>query len=281
MKVCYSSANLQIELDAFRKQNMSIGFVPTMGALHQGHISLLKKSIKENQVSIVSIFVNPRQFNQKKDLEKYPRMPEKDLIFLDENACDIVFMPDYKEVFSDESNINVDLKGLDTVLEGACRPGHFQGVVDVVYQLFKLVNPNRAYFGKKDFQQLLVIKQMVKSKSLKIEIRACSIIRETDGLAMSSRNHRLSPENRKFAVEISKALFVANKNAKKHNAQSIIELIRNLLQKNKALEIEYVALHNPNTFVECKSNELAENNILLVAVWCGGVRLIDNIVLGA
>ncbi len=193
-------------LDELRGQQKSIGFVPTMGALHQGHISLVNRSIKENDCTVVSIFVNPTQFNDPGDLEKYPRTPEEDLKLLRKNGVKVVFMPPIHEIYPKPDQRRFDLGGLDQVMEGATREGHFNGVALVVSKLFRIIKPNRAYFGQKDFQQLVIIRHLVGLLDMNIEIVACPIISEKDGLAMSSRNMRLNPGSEKLAPFIYQTL---------------------------------------------------------------------------
>ena len=206
MKVFHKIVELQNELFAARKGGKEIGLVPTMGALHAGHASLVKRSVKENNVTVVSVFVNPTQFNDKNDLKNYPRDLEADCNLLESAGADYVFAPAVDEVYPVADNRQFSFPPVDTVMEGAHRPGHFNGVCQVVSRLFYIVRPTRAYFGEKDFQQIAVIKAMVKNLGIGVQIVDCSIVREEDGLALSSRNQLLSPEERKIAVNISKTL---------------------------------------------------------------------------
>jgi pantoate--beta-alanine ligase len=279
MIICKESNYLQDILKQQKLFGNQVGFVPTMGALHKGHESLIEKSVAENNITVVSIFVNPRQFNQSEDFENYPRTLDEDLKILQYSGCDVAFLPEYKSVFKDEKNIAVDLNGLDTVLEGEHRPGHFQGVVDVVYRLFEIVEPTKAYFGTKDYQQLLIIKRMLEYFKLPIEIIPCKIIREKDGLALSSRNKRLSKDERENAVNISKAIFFAKDNYRDKTVKEVKKFVWNLMNDNEYLTPEYVEICDPKTLKLCMGNEKVLNKLLLTAVYCGKVRLIDNILL--
>ena len=279
MTVCTNREDILRIVEEAKAVSKSIGFVPTMGALHQGHISLVEKSLKQNNITIVSIFINPKQFNQSEDFEKYPRTLNKDIEILKKSGCSIVFVPSYEQVYQDSSSIEVNLDGLDTVLEGKFRKGHFQGVVDVVYRLFKIVSPNRAYFGKKDYQQLLIIKKMIDYFDFNIEIVPCEIIREPDGLALSSRNTRLSSTERDNAKVISEALFEAKKIYRNNQVNIVKNFVQNKIEQNNFLSCEYVEICDPDTLKPCSSKQKALNKILLTAVYCGKVRLIDNILL--
>lgn len=281
MIVCRTKEELSNEVLNAKKQSKTIGFVPTMGALHKGHLTLVQNSVEENDITIVSIFVNPRQFNQTEDFEKYPRNHQDDANLLDEVKCDVVFIPIYNEVFNDESKLNVDLKGLENILEGEHRPGHFQGVVDVVHRLFVLVKPNRAYFGTKDYQQLMIINAMVKYCNVDVQIVECPIVREVDGMAMSSRNKRLSKIERENAVVISKAIFEANNLNENSTISYLKKFVWDKLNVNKYLTPEYVEICEQKTLKLCTADDCVDNKILLVAVWCGKVRLIDNILLNS
>ena len=212
MKIINTVAEYKDFLSATDKKQT--GFVPTMGALHRGHLSLVRKALSENDLTVVSIFVNPKQFNDKKDFEKYPRTLEKDLELLKNEKCDIVFVPKTDDIYNNYDGIKIDFKGLDKIYEGKFRPGHFQGVVDIVYRLFEIVKPDNAYFGEKDFQQLAIIKLMVKQFNLPINIVSCEIVREKSGLAMSSRNERLTEEQREIASFIYKTMIFIKENAK-------------------------------------------------------------------
>ncbi|HOZ30351.1 MAG TPA: pantoate--beta-alanine ligase [Bacteroidales bacterium] len=261
-----------------RLQSISTGFVPTMGALHKGHISLVEKSVKENDYTIVSIFVNPKQFNDKNDFLNYPTTIDKDIELLKKTGCNLVFIPESEDIYNYYYGISIDFQGLDTMYEGKYRPGHFQGVVDVVYRLFDIIRPNNSYFGEKDFQQLAIIKLMVKQLNIPIKIIAGEIVRENNGLAMSSRNERLSAVERENAARIYEVL----KNAKKtikigDSAGSMVDAIKNRIDQNPFLKTEYIAFCDSTNLKPISS--FSENTVvrLCVAVWCGKIRLIDNI----
>ncbi len=256
------------------------GFVPTMGALHQGHLSLVRKSLSENDLTVVSIFVNPKQFNDKNDFEKYPRTLEKDLELLKNEKCDIVFVPQTDDIYNNYTGIKIDFKELDKIYEGKFRPGHFQGVVDIVYRLFEIVKPDKAYFGEKDFQQLAIIKLMVKQTNLPIIIVPCEIVREKSGLAMSSRNERLTAEQREIASFIYKTMLIIKENAKSgDNPQTWINFFQTEINKHTPLKYEYATFCEPNTLNSVSVFEKNKGVQLCVAVWCDEVRLIDNLFL--
>lgn len=279
MIICKDSNYLRNILRKLRELNNDVGFVPTMGALHQGHMTLIEKSVSENGITVVSIFVNPRQFNQSEDFENYPRTLDEDLKLLQYSGCDVAFLPEYENVFNDDTKIEVEFNGLDSVLEGEHRPGHFQGVVDVVYRLFDIITPDKAYFGKKDYQQLLIISKMVEFFNLPIEIIPCSIVREKDGLALSSRNKRLNKVERENAVIISKAIFLAKNEYRNETVNNVKKIVWNMISENQYLTPEYIEICDPKTLKLCSGNEEAVNKLLLTAVYCGKVRLIDNILL--
>lgn len=257
------------------KQQRPIGLVPTMGALHQGHLSLIEQSKKENSISVVSIFVNPLQFNDKNDFDKYPRIIDNDLKLLEEYKCDVVLAPSVDEIYPEPPQEHYDFGYLDQTLEGAYRPGHFEGVAIVVNRLFHIVKPDRAYFGKKDFQQYVIIKELVKQQNLPIEIVAVPIVRESSGLAMSSRNLRLNEQELKVAPEIYKALIKAKSLAYKKSINEIKQIVINHLTQFPNYKIEYVEIVNEENLKPL--NDWNEGKaIILIATWLGDVRLIDN-----
>lgn len=265
-------------MEQIRKEGKTVGFVPTMGALHEGHLSLINRSVAENDVTAVSIFVNPTQFNNRSDLEKYPRDLQHDLSLLEKNGCDIVFSPSVDEMYDKnefESVFEFDFGGLDQVMEGKFRPGHFNGVVQVVSKLFNLVQPTKAYFGEKDFQQLAIIRRMVNLMNFDIEIVGCPIVREKDGLAMSSRNLRLNAEERQKAVEISKTLFESKKLVSNFSPEQVQNWVIARLNSFSGLEVEYFEIVHQTTLQPIHS--WSEPAIGCIAVFCGEVRLIDNI----
>lgn len=278
MKIIRSIKELHAVIESLKNTQKTLGFVPTMGALHDGHKSLVEQSVAENDLTIVSVFVNPTQFNNLSDLEKYPRNLDKDADLLKKVGCDFIFAPEAKDIYhEDELNnrFEFDFGGLDTVMEGRFRPGHFNGVVQIVSKLFQLVKPDKAYFGEKDFQQLSIIHRMVEILNFDIQIIDCKIIREESGLAMSSRNERLSPEQRKNAVQISKVLFESRNFVPQLMPKEIIEWVTEQINKVSGLDVEYYEI------VDVKSlqtvNSWQNPTVGCIAVYCGEVRLIDNI----
>ena len=281
MEIYKETSLLKQRLQKLRSQSKSIGFVPTMGALHQGHISLVERAAKENDITVVSIFVNPTQFNNKEDLEKYPRDPDADFALLEKNSCDIVFAPTVDEMYPTPDTRVFSLGSVAEVMEGKYRPGHFNGVCQVVSRLFNIVEPNRAYFGQKDYQQIAVIKAMVRKymPTFKGEIVSCPIKRESDGLALSSRNVHLSPEQRQSALLISKTLFEAKKMAdNKATQKQITDFIKRSIASDTNLCLEYVEIADKDT-LQPIANEYPKNAVICITVYDGKTRLIDNILL--
>lgn len=266
-------------LNISRLDGKSVGFVPTMGALHEGHISLIRKAKSVCDIVVASVFVNPTQFNSPEDLEKYPRSLEKDLRMLIMSNCDAVFVPEvhtmYPEFPEMTTFIHVDLNELDTTMEGAFRPGHFDGVVNVVYRLFDIIKPNKAFFGEKDFQQLTIIKFMVEKLALPLEIIACETLREQSGLAMSSRNQRLSEKGKKDAALIFQVLMEAKSLAAIHKPKDLAKICSDKFL-NSSLELEYLLIVDPNTLQKLSSDWVPKARCF-IAAYCEGVRLIDNI----
>ncbi len=256
-----------------------VGFVPTMGALHKGHLSLVQKAVDENPLVVVSIFVNPTQFNDSKDLERYPRTLNADMNLLETTGCQIVFAPDVTEIYPEPDTRKFDFGQLDKVMEGKHRPGHFNGVAQVVSKLFEMVQPQKAYFGLKDFQQLAVIKNMVKQLNLPVEIVPCPIIREESGLAMSSRNELLTTEERANAAAISQTLFKAKELKTGKNVSELEKWVAETINKNPYLEVEYAEIVDDTELQPVKIWDESSVKILCVAVFCGKIRLIDNVVL--
>ncbi|NOU17027.1 MAG: pantoate--beta-alanine ligase [Bacteroidales bacterium] len=263
-------------LNNHRSSGKTIGFVPTMGALHQGHISLVDKAVNENDVVIVSLFVNPTQFNDKSDLKNYPRTPENDIKLLEESGVHYIFMPSEQEIYPEKDTRIFDFGLLDKVMEGEHRPGHFNGVAQVVSKLFDIVEPHRAYFGQKDFQQLAVIRHLVKQLKLKIEIIGCPIMREPDGLAMSSRNLLLDPEKRKSAPNIHKTLTEARNKVNELSVKGLIHWVVTNINKDSNLIVEYFSLVDSETLQPVSNWEDSKSIIGCIAVQAGNVRLIDN-----
>ncbi len=254
-----------------------VGFVPTMGALHSGHATLVKQCVSENDVSVVSIFVNPTQFNNKEDLRLYPKTPQADLDLLRSIGVDVVFMPDADEMYPEPDTREFDFGNLDKVMEGKFRPGHFNGVAQIVSKLFEIVKPNKAYFGEKDFQQLAIIRQMVKQLSMPIEIVGVPIVREESGLAMSSRNERLSLKERVIAANIYQTLCQSIKEYPIQSPAQIINFVTDTLNKTDGLRVEYFEIVDGNTLQPVLDWKDSEYVVGCVTVFCGDVRLIDNI----
>jgi pantoate--beta-alanine ligase len=250
-----------------------------MGALHTGHISLVEKAMAENSKVVVSIFVNPTQFNDKEDLKRYPRNLDADLKLLKPTGCHVVFAPEADEIYAGTDNRRFDFGPLEIVMEGKHRPGHFNGVAQVVSKLFEIVQPEKAYFGLKDFQQLAVIKKMVEKLKLPVEIIPCPIIREKNGLAMSSRNELLTAEERKNASQIFNTLSEAKQQTGQRSVKELTEWIRENINNNPFLDVEYVEIVDDKNLQPVKSWSAEGIKIACIAVFCGEVRLIDNIVL--
>lgn len=282
MQILSTKLELTQQVAACKRQGKTIGLVPTMGALHEGHASLVKKAVAENNVVFVSVFVNPTQFNNKEDLAKYPRNLERDAQLLESIGAHFVFAPTPEEMYTAEemnSTFVYDFEGLDKVMEGKMRPGHFNGVVQVVSRLFYLVQPDRAYFGEKDYQQLAIIHQMVERSALKdtfgdLKIIDCPIVRQADGLAMSSRNERLSESEKKLATNIYRILKSSVESAKNASVREIEQQVTDAINAIDGLEVEYYEIVDKTTLLPAKD---FSNTIGCVTVYCGPVRLIDNI----
>ena len=272
--------DLDVLLNKHRADNKQIGFIATMGALHKGHTSLIERSKRENDTTVCSIFVNPRQFNDPKDLEKYPRPIETDIKMLNNSGCDILFLPGVDDIYPAEyEEPRIELDKLETILEGAMRPGHFKGVALVVKRLLDCVKPNKAYFGQKDYQQTLVIKQLVNQFKLPIEIIISEIVRENNGLAMSSRNIRLSKEDRENAGLIYKALVQLKENVKFMPLANAILLAKENILKHEETKLEYFVVADPLTLTPLQDISNNQPALALVVVNYSGVRLLDNIYL--
>ncbi len=278
MMLVKTKSELQQRLKELRKGG-TVGLVPTMGALHQGHLSLVEKAVAQNHGVIVTIFVNPTQFNDAKDLNRYPRNLEADLKILEPTGCRIVFAPDTKEMYPEPDTRIFHFGALEEVMEGRHRPGHFNGVAQIVSKLFELVKPDRAYFGLKDFQQLAVIKKLTEKLQLPVEIIPCPIIREENGLAMSSRNELLSPDGRKNAALIYKTLKEAKNLTGEKSVNELKKWVAESLNKNPWLEVEYFEIVDEDHLMPVKSWEEKTNKVGCIAVFCEKIRLIDNIVL--
>lgn len=277
MKLVHTISELREELDAQRKLGKKIGLVPTMGALHDGHASLVKRAVLENDIVVVSDFVNPTQFNDKNDLLKYPRTLEADCKLLEKEGADYVFAPSVEEIYPEPDTRQFSYAPLDTVMEGKYRPGHFNGVCQIVSKLFMIVEPDRAYFGEKDFQQLAIIREMVKQMNFPLQIVGCPIVREKDGLALSSRNTRLSADERTQALNISKTLFLSKEYATSHSVEETQQFVENRIANSEGLELEYFEIVDGVTLQKVTSWEDTDYIVGCITVFCGEVRLIDNI----
>ncbi len=278
MLIFTTSEAIQAHLISVLKQGKKIGFVPTMGALHKGHMSLIDQSLSDGNYTVCSIFVNPTQFNDKSDLENYPRTPEKDLKMLEDAGCNAVFMPSVEEIYPQEDNRTFEFGHLDRVLEGAHRPGHFNGVAKVVSILFSIIKPDVAYFGSKDYQQVMIIRSLVDQLQIPVNIVPCAIIREADGLAMSSRNMRLSDEERKAAVILPKLLNDASDmKTRGDTLQHIKQYVVNELKKNSIYKLDYFEICDPNTLLALEEISPGMDAIALIACFVGKIRLIDNL----
>jgi pantoate--beta-alanine ligase len=277
MKLVHTIQELRAELDIQRQAGKKIGLVPTMGALHEGHASLVRRAVAENEVVVVSDFVNPTQFNDKNDLLKYPRTLEADCELLEKEGAAYVFAPSVEEMYPEPDTRQFSYAPLDTVMEGKYRPGHFNGVCQIVSKLFMMVEPDKAYFGEKDFQQLAIIREMVKQMNFPLEIVGCPIVRESDGLALSSRNARLSEEQRKQALEISQTLFKSQEYAASHTLEETQKFVEDGIAAAEGLELEYFEIVDGMTLQKVASWEDTDYVVGCITVFCGEVRLIDNI----
>ena len=275
VKVIHTAKELHQFRQKLNENFQTLGFVPTMGALHSGHVSLIKKSTEENDYTLISIFVNPKQFNNSEDLKQYPRTLDADLMLLEGLTNCVVFAPDEAELYPiNDGFIPMELGSIGRVLEGAFRPGHFEGVVHVVHNLFRLVEANQAYFGQKDFQQLAIIRLLTKHFGFQTRIIACPTVRESNGLAMSSRNVRLSEKERQDALIIIETLRLVEASKSKHSIQEILVTARSLFEQG-SLSLEYLSIVDPETLNEL--TEWQEKQICCIAAHCGSVRLIDNL----
>ena len=277
MKVFSKISDTTTFLQEQKSNGKTIGFVPTMGALHEGHLALMRQAKAENDLLVVSIFVNPIQFNKSSDLEKYPRNLEHDKQLLEKVDCDILFAPTVEEMYPEPVNKEYDFGELGNVMEGANRPGHFNGVAIVVNKLFEITVPNKVYFGEKDFQQLAIIKKLVKIENLNVEVVACPIVREDDGLAMSSRNERLSPRQRKNAPFIYKTLSKAKKMPIGKSVAEVKNWVENKFKLNAAFDLEYFEISDSTELQKVEDWLSAQNIMGFVVANMGNVRLIDNI----
>lgn len=277
MKVIHTIKDLQAELSVLKAQGKKVGLVPTMGALHAGHASLVKRSVNENEVTVVSVFVNPTQFNDKNDLVKYPRTLDADCKLLEACGATYAFAPSVEEMYPEPDTRQFSYAPLDTVMEGAFRPGHFNGVCQIVSKLFEAVKAHRAYFGEKDFQQLAIIREMVRQMQFDLEIVGCPIVREEDGLALSSRNARLSAEERENALKISQTLFKSRTFAATHTVSETLKFVEDAIAAVPGLRLEYFEIVDGNTLQKVDNWNQTSYVVGCITVFCGDVRLIDNI----
>lgn len=278
MKIITTLSELTTVLTAFKKEEKTIGFVPTMGALHEGHMDLIRSAKAKCSVVIASVFVNPTQFNNPSDLSLYPRTPEQDAVILKKNGCDIAFFPSVETIYpSDLTTPLIDISSLEKVMEGAFRPGHFAGVVQVVYRFFDLIQPDFAFFGLKDYQQVAVIQHMVQQLNLPVTIVPCPTKREQSGLAMSSRNLRLSPVEKEQALIIYKTLLFCQENVRFMTPNALREAAIERFEKSH-LRLEYLTISTTDTLEELH-DKWPSSAVVCIACYCGEVRLIDNLTL--
>lgn len=280
MRIVETKAGLSEVVAGYKGEGARVGFVPTMGALHAGHISLVERSVASCAKTVVSIFVNPTQFNDPSDLEKYPRTLNEDLALLQNSGCDVVFVPTVQEIYPEPDTRVFDLSPLDSVMEGASRPGHFNGVAQVVSTLFKAVDPDEAFFGEKDFQQLAIIRLMVRQLQLPLTITGCPIVREPDGLAMSSRNRLLTPQLRQSAPSIFRALNEASALGGSLSAEALRARVISQINQAPGLSVEYFEVMDADQLTPVASWESVPRIRGFVAVRAGSIRLIDNVPLG-
>lgn len=277
MKIVSSIKDLKNFLALEREKGKKVGLVPTMGALHAGHISLVKRCVAENDICVVSDFVNPTQFNDKHDLETYPRTLDADCALLEPVGCDYVFAPSVAEMYPEPDTRVFNLGLVAEVMEGPRRPGHFNGVAQVVSKLFYIVEPDNAYFGEKDFQQIAVIREMVRQLNLPVHIVDCPIQREADGLALSSRNTRLTPEQRQKAPVIARTLKESTTFVPAKSVQEVIDYVVNTINQVPEMEVEYFEIVDGNTMQPIQNWSDTTYPVGCITVYCGEVRLIDNI----
>jgi len=277
MKIISKVEELQAAVQQLREQGKSVGLVPTMGALHQGHRSLIERARAENDALVVSVFLNPTQFNNQDDLRTYPRNAERDAALLEECGVDIAFMPTVDDIYPEPDNRTFELGSVMEVMEGAMRPGHFNGVCQIVSKLFTWVSPDRAYFGEKDFQQIAVIRAMIKQLGFNIDIVQCPCVREEDGLAMSSRNVRLTPQVRKVAPQIYATLKRSLDFAADHTVEQTRQWVIDTLNAWPEMEVEYFSICDGRTLLPVDSWDSTDYIVGCITVYCGDVREIDNI----
>lgn len=277
MDLITTVVDLQKVLNIARSQGKTIGLVPTMGALHSGHLSLVKRCLADNDVCVVSIFVNPTQFNNKEDLEKYPRNLDRDSEYLAKEGVTYIFAPSVNEIYPQIDTRQFDFGEIDKVMEGVHRPGHFNGVAQIVSRLFDIVKPDRAYFGEKDFQQLAIIRAMVKQLGLAVQIVPMPIVRESSGLALSSRNERLTHKQKEIAANISRVLYESRSWMQTYSVQDVIEKVVSTLNEFDGLVTEYFEIVDGDSLQAIKDWRDSDYIVGCIAIYCGDVRLIDNV----
>jgi len=277
LKVFTTKKELQQHLHQIKNANKSIGFVPTMGALHEGHISLIEQAQQGNDVIVCSIFVNPTQFNDPKDLEKYPRTIEADIAMLEQVNCNVLFNPPVSEIYDDNEQWHLEIGPMEQLLEGKSRPGHYQGVTQVVSKLFNIVNPDTAYFGQKDYQQFSIISKMVELLKMPVSLVMCPIKREVDGLAMSSRNIHLTATDRQHALVLSKTLNWVKENFDISKMQQLQHEAESMISATEGVELDYFEIADGKTLLPANSG--SPIIVALVAAKVGKTRLIDNVIL--
>jgi len=277
MRVIRKNSIMQKVADRLREEGKSIGFVPTLGALHQGHFSLMERARRENDILIISIFINPTQFGPGEDYRRYPRPFEKDKSLAQREGVDIIFYPSVSEMYGKEYSTYVEVEKFSKRLCGLSRPGHFRGVASVVCKLFNIVKPHVAYFGQKDYQQLRIIKRMVEDLNMEVEIRECAIVREPDGLAISSRNSYLSSQEREEALSLYRALKCAKSLIKVGSSISdVVSEMEKIIQRESHAKIDYIEIVDPLTLEDVKTIRPGKKGLVALAVWIGNTRLIDN-----
>lgn len=277
MRVIRKNSIMQKVADRLRKEGKSIGFVPTLGALHQGHLSLMQRASKENDILIISIFINPTQFGPGEDYKRYPRPFEKDRSLARREGVDIIFYPSVSEMYGKGYSTYVEVEKFSKSLCGLFQPGHFRGVASIVCKLFNIVKPHVAYFGQKDYQQLRIIKRMVEDLNMEVEIRECAIVREPDGLAISSRNSYLSSQEREEALSLYRALKCAKSLIKVGSSISdVVSEMEKIIQRESHAKIDYIEIVNPLTLEDVKTIRPGKKVLVALAVWIGNTRLIDN-----
>lgn len=279
MKIFYKISELKEHLVQLRQRGKTVGFVPTMGALHPGHISLIEIANTQCDISVCSIFVNPNQFNNPDDLKRYPRTPENDIKLLEEGNCDVLYMPEVKDIYPENDTRHFSFGYLDEILEGATRPGHYNGVGQVVSILLQGIEPDKAFFGSKDYQQVMIVKSLVKQLNIPVEIVSCPILRELDGLAMSSRNTLLNEEERVIASLVPRIMQQANNIVKQKGIAEAKQFVNDITSKVSIMKLDYFEVCNAETLEIKNDYNSNEKFVSLIAVFVGKIRLIDNWVL--